>query len=108
MIRIVRARVEQSEELSKIAIAAKRHWNYPESWIKAWMPALTITPEFITSAEVWAAEVNGEAAGFHALIIEKERTILEHLWVLPSHIGRGVGRALFEHALARCREKGIR
>ena len=26
---------------------------------------------------------------------------LEHLWVLPEHMGLGLGRALFDHALGR-------
>ncbi len=107
MIFIKRAIPDQASVLTSIALTAKRHWGYPERWIKIWTPLLTITPEFITSAEVWVAEFNRESAGFYALIFRKEHASLEHLWILPTYMSRDIGRALFEHALVRCREKGF-
>jgi GNAT superfamily N-acetyltransferase len=106
MIFVKRAIPEQASILTNIALSAKRHWDYPEHWIEIWTPLLTITPEFISTADVCVAEVDGEVAGFYALIFEEKRTNLEHLWVLPSHMGQGIGRALIEHALDRCRAKG--
>jgi GNAT superfamily N-acetyltransferase len=101
---IRRALPEEADSLSQIALSAKAHWGYPERWMEIWTPLLTITPEFISSADVWAAEVNSELAGFYALIFVGQRASLEHLWILPAYMGKGIGRALFEHALARCRE----
>ena len=103
-IHIRRALTEEADALTQIALAAKAHWGYSEHWMEIWTPLLTITPEFISSADVWVAEVNSELAGFHALIFAKQRVNLEHLWILPAYMGKGIGWALFEHALARCRE----
>lgn len=103
-IRICRALPEEADTLSQIALSAKAYWGYPERWMEIWTPLLTITPEFISSADVWVAEVNGGLVGFYALIFVKQRASLEHLWILPDYMGKGIGRALFEHALARCRE----
>jgi len=103
-IHIRRALPDEADTLSQIALSAKAYWGYPERWMEIWTPLLTITPEFISSADVWVAEVNSELAGFHALIFAKQRVNLEHLWILPAYIRKGIGRALFEHALARCRE----
>jgi GNAT superfamily N-acetyltransferase len=97
---------KEASLLTDIALAAKRHWNYPERWIELWTPLLTITPQFISAAEVWAAVLDEEIAGFYALISSGERAALEHFWILPRFMGRGVGRGLFEHALMRCREMG--
>jgi GNAT superfamily N-acetyltransferase len=103
-IHIRRTLPEEADTLSQIALSAKAYWGYPERWMEIWAPLLTITPEFVSSAVVWVAEVNGGLAGFYALILVKQRVNLEHLWILPAYIRKGIGRALFEHALARCRE----
>lgn len=35
---IVTADPQHAGVLTEIAIAAKRHWNYPETWIQFWIP----------------------------------------------------------------------
>ena len=40
-------------------------------------------------------------SGFYALVGRGREVELEHLWVLPEHIGAGIGRALFDHAVRR-------
>jgi GNAT superfamily N-acetyltransferase len=109
---IVRATPAQAEPLSRIALAAKRHWGYPERWIEAWTPILTLTPEYVAAHPTYAAVENGEPLGFYALVgppsgEEPERAQLDHLWIVPAWIGRGLGRALFEHAVATARAMGI-
>jgi GNAT superfamily N-acetyltransferase len=106
MIEIRRALPDEADALAEIALAAKRHWGYPERWIEIWRPMLTITPDFVAEADVWVIIIDGEQAGFCALIYSGERAALEHFWVLPGFMGQGVGGQLFGHALSRCREKG--
>jgi GNAT superfamily N-acetyltransferase len=98
-LEIHRAQPGDADALTRIAFAAKAHWGYPERWMERWRDALTITPEFIRRNEVHVATVEGEQAGFYALVGEGRRIELEHLWVLPERMGAGVGRALFEHAV---------
>ena len=105
-IEIRRAHPEEADILTEIAHAAKRHWNYPESWIQQWQTDLTITREFITSHEVFAATINGEIAGCCALVVTDSLAEIEHMWIRPEQMGSGVGRALFEHARARAVERG--
>jgi GNAT superfamily N-acetyltransferase len=33
---------------------------------------------------------------------------VEHLWVLPDFIGKGIGAKLFRRMLAKCREMGVK
>ena len=81
-----------------IACAAKAHWGYPAPWLEAWRSILTLTPEYVATHDTYAARDEDVITGFYSL--ERDGTILrlEHLWVAPSHMGRGVGRALFRHA----------
>jgi len=106
-VQIRRARPDESEQLTAIAFAAKRHWDYPESWIQLWTRDLTITPEFIAGNEVFVAIREGRIAGCGALVVSDKLSELEHMWIDPPHMGSGVGRALFEHLTRRARELGL-
>jgi GNAT superfamily N-acetyltransferase len=97
---------EDAGTLTRIAFAAKRHWGYPESWIQHWNESLTITPEFIRSNEVYAAVSGGELIAFYALTGKGRKVELEHLWVSPGWIGKGIGRVLFEHAMLEAASGG--
>ena len=44
--------------------------------------------------------------GFYALRGSGERVVLDHLWVQPRSLHAGVGRKLFEHAVALAAESG--
>jgi GNAT superfamily N-acetyltransferase len=90
---------EEAATLTMIAHDAKRHWGYPEHWIKHWQDDLTISPDFVAANQVYVAEREGDLLGFYALIIRKEKAELDHLWVAPAHIGSGVGKELFLHAM---------
>lgn len=98
-MKIRKAESNESEILTQIAHAAKRYWNYPEHWLILWKDVLTITPDFILQNEVCAAVDQDKILGFYALVAEKEALILEHLWISPEHIGTGLGRQLFAHAV---------
>jgi GNAT superfamily N-acetyltransferase len=98
--------------LSALALAAKAHWDYPEAWLREWAAELTITPERIATTPVWVAALAGddEPAGFFGLEPRPEPAlwVLEHFWVHPRTMGRGVGRELFHHAAALARAQGGR
>lgn len=106
MITICHAEPEEAARLTEIAIAAKRHWGYPESWIEAWREELTITSKFIEHHEVFAAAESDKLIGFYALVEFDGKTELDHLWVLPELIGKGIGRQLFNHALEQAAMMG--
>lgn len=91
----------EAATLTQIALAAKRHWGYPESWIKHWESDLTISPEFISKNHVYVAEEDGEIRGFYALCLADNSAELEHMWVTPAYIGTGVGKELFLDAMDR-------
>lgn len=103
---IRRANPHEAESLTQIAHAAKRHWGYPEDWIERWQDDLTITPDFISHNEVFVALIDEEIAGCCALIVNGSLAEIEHMWIKPEHMRRGLGRALFTHAKLRAEERG--
>jgi N-acetylglutamate synthase-like GNAT family acetyltransferase len=104
---IRRAASAEADALTAIAHDAKRHWGYPEHWIKHWQNDLTISPDFINANQVYVAEQDGNLLGFYALTMGKEKAELDHMWVLPTHMGTGVGKELFLHAMQRAANEKV-
>jgi GNAT superfamily N-acetyltransferase len=100
VIVIRRAHVSDAGELTRIAHEAKRHWGYPDDWIAQWTSALSVSDDYIAHHDVFVGEIDNEVVGFYALILEKGLWQLDYLWVRPTSMGHGLGRRLFEHAVA--------
>jgi GNAT superfamily N-acetyltransferase len=105
-MRISRARPGDSAALTEIAFRAKRHWGYPEGWIRRWKRVLTLTPAYIRSNPTYAARAGATIVGFASLQRSGDVATLEHLWVSPAHFGGGVGRLLFRRCEKEARKMG--
>lgn len=88
-------------QLSAIAFASKAHWGYSDSQMELWRDRVTISPDAIARNATWCAEVGGEVVGFCqvSLTPSEPHDCLEHLWVHPSHMRKGIGAALLHHAI---------
>lgn len=106
-VRIRRATPEDTATLTQIAHDAKRHWGYPDHWIQHWRDDLTISDDFINSNPVYVAEHEGTVVGFYALVVGQAKAVLDHLWVTPEHIGSGIGKQLFLHAMQGAAERNV-
>ncbi len=97
------ARPEEANLLTEIACRAKAHWGYSDEQIADWKPAfLTITSDYVRQHSLWVAEyVTGQPVAFAALELGAAGATLEHLWVLPGCMGRGIGSRLFYHVAGR-------
>ena len=97
---------EEAERLTQIACASKAHWGYSAAQIDCWRAAfLTVTADYIQAHSVWIAlDAHGEAIAFAALERHETGAVLEHLWVLPAYIGRGIGKRLFERVASEAAE----
>lgn len=107
-MRIERSKPGDAQALTAVAFGAKRSWGYPESWIEAWRPVLTLTPEYIRANPTYCAVEAGGIVGFFALRLGGAEATLDHLWVAPAAEGRGVGRSLFRHCEETARQAGAR
>ena len=106
-LQIHRAIPEQAEILSRIALAAKGYWGYPERWMEVWKPQLTFSPAYFEENESWVAEIDHLPAGFYTLLEKDGNAWIENLFVSPEIIGKGVGKELLLHALELSRQRGF-
>jgi GNAT superfamily N-acetyltransferase len=97
----------EASRLSQIAHDAKRYWGYPDHWIQHWQAELTISSDFITNNQVYVAEDDSEILGFYGLVLHGERAELEQMWVAPAHLGEGVGKELFVHAMQQAAGENV-
>lgn len=105
-LQIIRANPEQADELTCIALAAKAYWGYPKLWLEIWTPQLTFSSRYFEENEGWVAVLGERSIGFYTLQEENGNACIENLWVLPEFIGKGIGKALFQHAVELARQRG--
>jgi GNAT superfamily N-acetyltransferase len=105
---IRRADGNDADALTTIALAAKSYWKYPETWIRQWRDQLTVTAAYTGEHRVFLIQIDDAVGGFYSLNGNGSTLELDHLWIDPAHIGRGLGRRLLEHATAQARDAGAR
>jgi GNAT superfamily N-acetyltransferase len=105
-VEIRETREEEAELLSDIRVRSKGHWGYSRETLEAWRPLMVVTREYIRAATVRSVLLDDRLVGFYAL--KKEEDLLDHLWLVPEAIGRGVGRFAFAHAVGAARALGMR
>ncbi|MFO8150096.1 MAG: GNAT family N-acetyltransferase, partial [Trueperaceae bacterium] len=93
--------------LTRLAHASKASWGYPDELLSLWDADLTLEPRFVERHDVWAAVAGEEVVGFYAVTGDGSAREIEHLWVDPGWMRRGVGRRMVEHLLARARAAGV-
>lgn len=102
-----RARPDESDALTALAHEAKRHWGYRDEALASWRNDLTVAAETLGDRPTVVVEIDGELAGFYQLSTTGAVVELEHFWVRPAYMGRGIGRALLEHAAHEASDAGF-
>ena len=95
---------ESGRGLTRLIVRAILHSGYDEAFIDRARPGLTVSLNGIVTGNVQVAEQSGEVIG----VVEVLSTVLQGIAVLgifadPAHWKKGIGRALFETAIARAR-----
>lgn len=105
-LEVRRAKSEEAPALTRIAFAAKRHWGYPETWIEQWSGELTIEAEYVAKHLCFVAVEGGVLLGMVSIRIKQGDYWLDHMWVVPLAMGRGIGRRLFSQCERVARQAG--
>jgi len=105
-LRLRRAHAAECATLSAIAHAAKAHWGYSDADLARWREDLTLTEDSVRTRPTQAAEIDGRVVGFYQLAHDGRACRLEHFWVHPAFMHRGIGRRLLIDALERAAREG--
>lgn len=93
------------DRLRELTFESKAHWGYDHDLVRRWADGL----EFPTGCDSWVAEESATIVAWAALTPPSEGVaVLDHLWVGPSAMGRGLGSRLFQLAADRARELGAK
>ena len=105
------AKLSEARLLSELALESKAYWGYSMEFMNACREELNVCAQDICSKNriYQVYEENGEAIGFYAIErISNDEAELEALFVKPEYIGKGIGKALIEHAIAVSKHKGYK
>lgn len=94
--------------LSALALASKGLWGYDAAFLEACRAELTWTAGRLDDETVVVAEDGDEIVGFVAIATGGDRASLEGLFVDPTAVGAGIGRALWDEAVALAESAGAR
>jgi GNAT superfamily N-acetyltransferase len=102
-----RASPEAAEELTDLTLASKAHWGYDQDFMALARPSLTVTAGYIEANDCWVAEMDGAIVGWFSLVQVADGLLLDNFFLLPAHIGSGVGRLMWDEALRQAVAAGV-
>jgi GNAT superfamily N-acetyltransferase len=102
-----RARAYEASTLSDLALAAKGYWGYDEAFLESCRTELTFSPDDVARRHFVVAEADGLVVGFYCVDGEPPVGEFSHMWVRPSEIGTGLGRVLWQDAMAAAATAGF-
>ena len=100
------AKFDEAEALTLLADRSKSYWPYDPEYLRLCRTVTQLTAEDIRQWPVLVAVNNRKIVGFAALCEVNRENMLDHLWIEPAYIGKGVGRALFFDIVEKARELG--
>lgn len=103
------AQADDAALLSGLAMRSKAHWGYSAEFMEACREELTYSALHFadSTTDFFVAETAGAVAGFCAVQdLGNAHFELDSLFVEPSNIGNGVGRALLHHATQVVAQRG--
>lgn len=100
------ARADEAATLTAIAIASKTSGPYPPAVLHEWRDLLRISPEYVTANVLFVAETDRQLTGFIGMVPGPTRWQLDHLWILPGFMRRGLGRSLVGYGMRAAMQAG--
>jgi ribosomal protein S18 acetylase RimI-like enzyme len=100
------ARDNEAGLLGEVALRSKGHWGYGEDFLEECRAELTFRPEDVAARRIVVADSSAGVVGFYSIDGQPPSGELGNLWVIPERIGTGLGRKLWQHAVATAGKAG--
>ena len=101
-----KARSNEAALLGEVALRSKGYWGYSEDFLDACRAELTFHSEDLAARRVVVADAPAGVVGFYSIDGQPPSGELGNLWVVPELIGTGLGRKLWQHAVATAGKAG--
>jgi GNAT superfamily N-acetyltransferase len=102
------ARPDEADALTGLAMRSKASWGYDAAFMDRVREDMLVSPADIEQSHCLIAEDNGRLCGYVLTFINGETALLRDLFIDPTDFGAGLGRKLFELALANAKAEGAR
>lgn len=108
MLNIRRAKVDEHEILTDIAIKSEAYWGYDSDYMDKFKSIYSVSEEFIKNNSTALIEEDNSIIGFYGLICKDNEASLEYFFIEPKYIGKGYGKLLWNYLVSDCKNLGIK
>lgn len=105
---IRRARPEEAEVLTQLALRSKRSWGYDDTFMSAIANDMIVRSDYLKNEYAVVAQRDDGIAGYAILRLDGGQAYLRDLFVDPLFMRKGVGAALFDHMLVFAKNQGAK
>ena len=106
MFRLRTPRYDEALSLTGLCLRSKAVWGYDEEFIRACRSELTLTASTMRSSYLKVAEIGGHLVGVAQVTVKGQLAELDKLFVEPTCLRCGAGKALFDWATTLARDGG--
>ncbi len=96
------------DALTELCIRSKAHWGYDQAFMEACREEMTLTLADLAEAEIAVAVQSGEPAAMVQVGVVDGLADLHRLYVDPAFMRGGLGRTLFDWAVAKAKSLGAK
>lgn len=97
-LKYIASKPRDSKFLTDTALLSKKYWGYDDSLMDLWKTDLEVSEEYILKNEVIKVYEQNRFIGFYGIkFINKDEAEIDHLWLIPGKIKKGLGRLIFNH-----------
>lgn len=104
MFEIRFANPSEADELSELASRSKSYWPYGNDYLDLCRAATHVTDRDVKDWPFIVSIQDGKICGFAAVSLVQGVQMLDHMWIEPGYIGKGLGRLLFERAVEEAKK----